>query len=216
MKDEKMRIVPEKRERLYFKVYLDMWDNDLLSPVERYVYLTLKRYADVRTGEGMVYPTIEDICKKVGKNRKTVSKYLKSLQDKGVIEIRRRGQGKNNLYVIKDRSSMWKSETVEELQAAAEETALDKAIRLVESAGGKVSFPDKEKAPKPNAKPTTAADGLGAKSNKPINNPTGNYSKSQGRKPKNQKNSFHNCEQRDYGNGFYDALEQRLTGKKGV
>ena len=204
--DKQIKIVPEKKERLYFKVYLDMWENDLLTPDERYVYLALKRYADVRTGEGVVYPTIEDICKKVGRKRNAVSRYLRSLQKKGIIEIKRRGFTQSNMYVIKDRPDMWRSQTIEELQTAAVETTEEKAIRYLRSIG----YTDfiKEKEPDSFAKPTTAATKSSTYSkNSSDNKNTSNHSKSQGQKPKN---AFHNFEQREYD---YDDLENRLTGK---
>lgn len=206
--NKQIKIQPEKKERLYFRVYLDMWDNDLLTPDERYVYLVLKRYADVRTGQGVVYPTIEDICKKVGRTRKTVSKHLKSLQKKGIIEIKRRGFTQSNLYVIKDRPDMWKAQTIEELRTAAVETELERSIRIIEAAGGRVDFREKEKEPDSIAKPTKATKESSTYSKNPITNPTGYKKKSQDNK---QKNKFHNFDQRDYEPDFYDNVQNYMT-----
>ena len=180
------RVVSDQKERLFFKVHLDMWDSDLLSPGERFVFLALKRYADVRVGEGEVFPTVEEICKKVGMAENTVRKHLRSLKNKGIIDIKRRGLSKSNLYVIRDKAKMWKSSNVEELQTVAKETREEEAIRYLQEKGYTITKKEKE-------------SGLFAKNTNTTNKPDSKttYTKSKGQKGKSQgkPNKFHNFDQ---------------------
>lgn len=208
MSNDRIEVRQGNQERRFLKCYLDFIDCDLLIGEEKIIFLILKRFLDVRADQGDVFPSLDTICRLSGMTRNTVRKHIRSLQKKGVVTVKRRGLTKSNLYVINDKKDMWKAQTIEEMQTAAEETGLDKAIRMIEAAGGMVTFPDKEKGPKPNAKPTKAADGLGTlQKNHLVNNPTGKTKKSQERK-----NAFHNFDQRDYD---YDDLEKKLAGRRG-
>lgn len=203
MKDDKIKVQLVGKERHFTRCYHDFLDSGLLTGEEKIVFLLLKRFMDVRTDQGEVFPSIKTIQSLTRWGDKKVLRVIRSLQKKGIVSIQRRGLTKSNLYIIKDRADMWKSETIEELQAAAEETKEEQAIRYLRSIGYTEFI--KENAPKPNARPTTAADGLGANQNNLVINSTSNHSKSQDRK-----NKFHNFDQRDYD---YDEIEKRLTNR---
>ena len=127
------------RERLYVKVYHDFLDCTLLNSDEKMLFIALKRSIDFRIDPNEktceVYPTMKTLCKITGKTRPTITKIIKSLQKKGIIKVTRRGLSKPNLYSISDNAEMWKAETIEELKEIANETELEKSIRIVESYG---------------------------------------------------------------------------------
>lgn len=216
MSRDRIEVSQGNRERRFFKCYLDFIDCGLLTGEEKLVFLILKRFLDVKSDQGEVFPSLETIAKLTGMTEKTIRKHIKSLQKKGVVSIQRRGLTRSNLYIIKDKADMWKSQTIEELQTAAEETGLDKAIRMVEAAGGVITFPDKEKGLRSDAIPTKVATELSTHSkNHLVNNPTGKKGKSQDEKitfGHTKKNGFHNFDQRDYD---YDDLEKKLAGRRG-
>lgn len=206
MRDEKIKVQSESRERHFVRCYHDFIDCDLLTGEEKITFLILKRFLDIRADQGNVYPTLKTIQKMTRWGKNKVLRIMDSLQKKGVVIVKRRGLSRSNIYVINDKRDMWKSQTIEELQAAAEETGLEKAIRLIEAAGGQVSFPDKEKGLITDVKPTKATTDISTHSkNLCMDNPTVKKSKSQDRK-----NAFHNFEQRSYD---YDELEKRLTNR---
>ena len=47
------------------------------------------------------YPGQERLASDIGMSQSRVSEFIKELQDAGLVEITRRGQGKTNLYKIK-------------------------------------------------------------------------------------------------------------------
>lgn len=205
MREDKIIVQSANKERCFTKCYHDFMDCTLLTGEEKIIFLILKRFLDVRTDQGDVFPSLETVCRLSGMTEKTVRKHIKSLQKKGVVTVKRRGLTKSNLYVINDRKDMWKAQTIEELQTVAVETTEEKAIRYLREKGYTVT---KEKELASFVKPTTATADTSTHSNNPMNNPTGYKQKSQENKPKN---SFHNFDQRNYD---YDDLERKLTGKK--
>ena len=121
MSEQKIEVVLDKQERLYSRNYHDFMDCQLLNGEEKIIYLSLKRFINVKLDNGQVYPTIETIQNMTGWGNKKVIKYIKSLVKKGVIQKKQNGLTKANLYTIKDSSEMWESENLEELKNVAEE-----------------------------------------------------------------------------------------------
>lgn len=202
MSNDRIEVKQGNQERKFLKCYLDFIDCDLLTGEEKIIFLILKRFLDVRADQGDVFPSLETVCRLSGMTKNTVRKHIKSLQEKGVVTVKRRGLTKSNLYIINDRKDMWKAQTIEELQAAAVETAEEKAIRYLQSKGYTVT---KEKGLDRAGKPATVPTQSSTHSNPSKNNPTFKLSKCQDRK-----NAFHNFDQRSYD---YDDLEKKLTNK---
>ena len=107
-------------ERYYTKCYHDFIDCKLLNGEEKIIFLSLKRFMDVKADNGNVFPTIEAIQEITGWGNQKVVKYIKSLCKKGAVKKIRQGLSKPNIYVIADYSTMWESETVEDLAAVVQ------------------------------------------------------------------------------------------------
>lgn len=111
-------------ERLYVKIYHDFLDSDLINGKEKLVFILLKRYLNFKYDErgisGEVYPTLDTLAKQSGMSRKTVSALIKQLEKKGVLQIKRQGSTKPNIYTLKDFSEMWNAKTEAELKDAVE------------------------------------------------------------------------------------------------
>ena len=84
MSEQKIEVVLDKQERLYSRNYHDFMDCQLLNGEEKIIYLSLKRFINVKLDNGQVYPTIETIQNMTGWGNKKVIKYIKSLVKKGV------------------------------------------------------------------------------------------------------------------------------------
>lgn len=110
-----------KPERLYEKCYLDFMDTKLLNGDEKIIFLSLKRFLDVKKDLGEVYPSIEKIAEMTGYTRKKVIKNIKSLVDKKIINVKRRGLTLPNLYTLNDTEQMWKCESLQELAEVVNE-----------------------------------------------------------------------------------------------
>lgn len=98
---------------LFVPVYHTFLESDVLDGKEKIVFIILKKFLKIGTGQGQVYPKLETICKYTGMTKNTVRKIIKSLQKKGVLEIRQRGATKTNLYTLKDFPEMWETVDVE-------------------------------------------------------------------------------------------------------
>ena len=116
-------------DRRYVKVYHDFLDSELLDRNEKLVFILLKRYLnfkeDINGIQGQAYPSLDTLSKQCGMSRGSVIRTLKSLKEKKVLEIERRGLNKPNIYTIKDYSSVWKSGTKEEMEAEIRQHELD-------------------------------------------------------------------------------------------
>ena len=153
-------------ERRYVKAYLDFLDCPLLSLEEKVIYLCLKKYLDFRSDNngspGEVYPSLKDIAGMTGSSLPTITKLIRSLADKGVIEKKVRGLNQTNVYVISDRSWMWKAQTLEELKCFARETEEERSVRVLKAAGFSLSNGEKmipgEKGISPPDTPDPFAD----------------------------------------------------------
>lgn len=79
-----------------------------LSMPAKYLYGLLKSYA---WQDPTTHPGLKRMCRDANASDKTLGKYLTELQDAKLIEVKRRGQGKTNLYVFKALSSGLDSDT---------------------------------------------------------------------------------------------------------
>ena len=102
------------------------------------VFIALKSFIDVTQCAGTCYKTRASIGSRAKLTEKKVTQAVKGLVRKGVLKRIRQGLTKPNIYEINDVPEMWKAETPEEVRAAAEETELQKALRLVKAAGYEV------------------------------------------------------------------------------
>lgn len=121
-------------ERYYTKCYHDFMDCTLLNGEEKIVFLALKRFLDVKSEHGQVFPTIETIQDMTGWGKQKVIKYIKSLVKKGVVKKIRQGLSKPNIYILSDCASIWTCASVEEMARVAESLDADPSTAEVHSA----------------------------------------------------------------------------------
>lgn len=187
---EKIIVQLANPERYFTKCYHDFMDCNLLNGEEKIVFLALKRFLDVKTDNGNVFPTIETIQGMTGWGKHKVIKYIESLVKKGVVKKIRQGLSKPNIYILSDQADIWNCNDFKELGNAgnSEEvtTTVDNkddnqvekqeqdAIRLLESMGYTVS---KEKVPDSDAQTKTTSEPSTQSSNQP--NTTSDSPKSQ-------------------------------------
>jgi len=62
------------------------------------VYAKLLSYA---WHNNQVFPGQERMAEEIGSSKSTVGRAIQELEDRGWLEIQRRGQGKTNLYILK-------------------------------------------------------------------------------------------------------------------
>ena len=90
------------REKNWFWLENDLVDREDISAMEKLIYMLLARYADK---EGKCFPSQEKLCKVTGiKDYRTIVKYLKQLEEKELIEIKK-NNGKVNVYYLKNVST---------------------------------------------------------------------------------------------------------------
>lgn len=71
-----------------------------LTAQAKIVYAKLLSYA---WNNNMVFPGQETMAEEIGSSKSSVNRGIMELEKGGWLEIRRRGQGKTNLYVLKYR-----------------------------------------------------------------------------------------------------------------
>lgn len=116
MSDKTFRVQLSSPERQYVKVYKDFLQNEILSANEKLVFIALKSFVGYGSDDGQVYPGIETVCQLTSLSKSTVIRTIRTLTKKGIIQKERRGLTKTNLYVLTDNSTLWKSETVSEME----------------------------------------------------------------------------------------------------
>lgn len=120
MAKQKIIVQLASPERYYERCYHDFMDCKLLNGEEKIVFLALKRFLDVKTDNGNVFPTIETIQEITGWGNQKVVKYIKSLERKGVVKKIRQGLSKPNIYILSDYPTMWTCNSVEDMAAVTQ------------------------------------------------------------------------------------------------
>lgn len=159
-------------ERYFTKCYHDFIDCNLLNGEEKIIFLALKRFLDVKSDSGNVFPTIETIQSITGWGNQKVIKYINSLKKKGIVKKIRQGLNKPNIYILSDYPAMWTAESVEDMKKAADNKGVkpltpEEHIAELERMGYTVQI--KEKEPE-----TLQADQSNNISSTQINNPDKN------------------------------------------
>ena len=89
------------RKRGWFWVENELIDRTDLSFEVKSMYMILARFAD---SEGKCFPSIEKLAEIIGKDKRTVIRYIKKLEEKGLIEKKRRFN-QTNIYCLKNADS---------------------------------------------------------------------------------------------------------------
>lgn len=118
---------------------------NILNEHEKLLFIVLLRYGN---HGNKIFPSLATISNKCGFSKRTAQRTVDSLIEKGLLEKRKRKSKKNgntsNEYKLVDNDRIWLS-SVDDLKQAIENEELEKAIRLVKSAGMEVV--DKRKEP---------------------------------------------------------------------
>lgn len=146
--DEKIVVQLASPDRYFTKCYHDFMDCDLLTGEEKIIFLALKRFLDVKTDSGNVFPTVETIQKMTGWGKQRVINHIKSLSKKGVVKKIRQGLNKPNIYILSDYPTMWTSESVEDMAEIAQNNGIkpltpEEHIAELERMGYKVELKEK-------------------------------------------------------------------------
>ena len=140
----------QKPERKFSKTYEDFLENTILSCEERMVFIVLRSFVDFSHDEaGTVYPTMETICRRAGMSRPRATRTINKLVSKGIVQKKRRGLTKSNIYTLIDRPDIWKAESAEDMRQEAEKSELQRYIEALEAAGYTVIEKEKELSPMP-------------------------------------------------------------------
>ncbi len=86
------------RKRGWFWIENELIDRTDLSFEVKSMYMILARFAD---NEGKCFPSVEKLAEIIGKDKRTVIRYIKKLEEKGLIEKRRRFN-QTNIYYLKN------------------------------------------------------------------------------------------------------------------
>lgn len=87
----------DKRERSWFWVDNALVDRTDLNLYEKMLYICLARHTGTKE---YCFPGLETLCKELGvKDKRTIVKYIRALEDKKLIEIER-AKGKSNKYYL--------------------------------------------------------------------------------------------------------------------
>lgn len=143
MKKSKLKTAADQRP--FTIVYNDFLETNLLDWNEKRIFIYLKKFSD---SNSQCFPSIKTLCTLSQLSKKTVLKALKGLEDKQIIikQLRENEQYgyQSNLYTLRDNKAMWESKSIEKLKSAADETDLEKSIRILKAAGYTIT---KEKEP---------------------------------------------------------------------
>ena len=89
------------RKRGWFWIENGLIDRTDLSFEVKSMYMILARFAD---NEGKCFPSIEKLAEIIGKDKRTVIRYIKKLEEKGLVEKQRRFN-QTNIYYLKNADS---------------------------------------------------------------------------------------------------------------
>lgn len=148
-KSDQFEVSLESDHPLFVPVYHAFLESSLLDGKEKIIFIILKKFLKIGTDQGSVYPRLDTICKYAGMTKKTVIKIIKSLQEKGVLQIKQQGRNKPNLYVLYDNAWIWKAKNTEELQTYDDKI---QELQMIEALTAKGYYISKEKVP--DAEPT--------------------------------------------------------------
>lgn len=122
-----------KEGRPYTVIYNDMLTSKVLTPMEKLVYIYLKQYGE------SIFPSMATIADGTGISKSSVKRLVKSINEKGILEIIHRRDKKNgntsNMYYLKDNAEIWKATTPEELKIATTETKYERMARELKASG---------------------------------------------------------------------------------
>lgn len=154
MANEKIIVQLASPERYFSKCYHDFMDCNLLNGEEKIVFLALKRFLDVKSEQGKVFPTIETIQDMTGWGNQKVEKYIKSLVKKGIVKKIRQGLSKPNIYILSDYPTMWTCDNIEDVAAVVDNKGVksltpEQHIAELEHMGYKVEIIEKGLASEP-------------------------------------------------------------------
>ena len=92
----------DARQKGWFWLENNLIDREDIEAYEKLLYMALARYAD---SKGKCFPGLERLMKVSGiGSRRTLTKYLRSLEAKGLVEIKKTS-GKGNVYFLKNVSN---------------------------------------------------------------------------------------------------------------
>ena len=150
MQNDNIIVNFRKPERTFTKTYTDFLDNEILSCEERMIFIVLRSFVDYAHDEaGTVYPTMETICRRAGMSRPRATRTINKLVSKGIVQKKRRGLTKSNVYTLIDSADIWKAESAEDMRQEAEKSELQRHIEALEAAGYTVIEKEKELSPMP-------------------------------------------------------------------
>ena len=87
------------RKKNWFWIENALVDREDIGAMEKLIYMLLARFADQ---DGKCFPSQERLCKISGiKDYRTIVKYMESLEEKGLISIKKE-KGKKNTYYLKN------------------------------------------------------------------------------------------------------------------
>ena len=95
---EKGKEMRDIRQRGWFWIENKLIDRTDLSFEEKAMYMILARFTDK---DGKCFPSIEKLAESIGKDKRTVIRYIKKLEEKGLIEKKRRFN-QTNVYYLKN------------------------------------------------------------------------------------------------------------------
>lgn len=151
--EEKIIVQLDSPERKYSRTYHDFLDNSFLTAEEQMAYIALRSYIDFREDAGDVFPSMDSICRRSKLSKPRARRTINSLIKKGIVKKVQRGLTKTNVYSLVDSPGIWRAKDLDEVKVAAEETELERAVRIVQEAGYTVV-----KKEEPGAAPAKATD----------------------------------------------------------
>ena len=86
------------REKNWFWIENDLIDRTDLDMSEKFMYMILARFSD---SSGICFPSYEKLSEITGKDKRTLMRYIKKIEEKGLIEKKKRFN-KSNIYYLKN------------------------------------------------------------------------------------------------------------------